>query len=87
MYQKRVSGRRDSNSRHLAWEANALPLNYSRIESIIFARRGFVKAPAGFSFGAERTGTGHRIYRHRNWCIMKVRQRDTGWLPETEEVV
>ena len=25
------SGRRDSNSRHFAWEANALPLNYSRI--------------------------------------------------------
>lgn len=24
------SGRRDSNSRHFAWEANALPLNYSR---------------------------------------------------------
>ena len=25
------SGRRDSNSRHFAWEANALPLNYSRM--------------------------------------------------------
>lgn len=25
------SGRRDSNPRHSAWEADALPLNYSRI--------------------------------------------------------
>src|SRR5690242_2730256 len=27
---RKWSGRRDSNPRHLAWEASALPLNYSR---------------------------------------------------------
>ena len=43
----RVSGRRDSNSRHLAWEANALPLNYSRVETIITARHDFVKPLSG----------------------------------------
>ena len=42
----RESGRRDSNSRHFAWEANALPLNYSRIraiKNIIALPREFVK--------------------------------------------
>ena len=40
---KRASGRRDSNSRHLAWEANALPLNYSRTVVIIVLQHVFVK--------------------------------------------
>ena len=30
------SGRRDSNPRHSAWEADALPLNYSRTASILY---------------------------------------------------
>ena len=28
---RRKSGRRDSNSRHPAWEASALPLSYARV--------------------------------------------------------
>jgi hypothetical protein len=33
--EKKWSGRRDSNSRQLAWEASALPLNYSRTSIIL----------------------------------------------------
>jgi hypothetical protein len=36
------SGRRDSNPRHFAWEANALPLNYSRDALIIAPQAVFV---------------------------------------------
>ena len=31
---RKKSGRRDSNSRMLAWEANALPLGYSRLNGL-----------------------------------------------------
>ena len=33
VFLNKKSGRRDSNSRMLAWEANALPLGYSRIKT------------------------------------------------------
>ena len=33
-YIKKWSGKRDSNSRHLPWQGNALPLSHSRIRNI-----------------------------------------------------
>lgn len=42
-----MSGRRDSNSRMLAWEANALPLGHTRFMSwIIVFNRITVKKPS-----------------------------------------
>jgi hypothetical protein len=32
---RRVSGRRDSNPRLSAWEADVLPLNYSRVSAVM----------------------------------------------------
>jgi hypothetical protein len=34
-YWKAVSGRRDSNPRPSAWEADALPLSYSRMSAVM----------------------------------------------------
>ncbi len=34
----RKNGRRDSNSRMVAWEATALPLGYARLEHKLFYR-------------------------------------------------
>ncbi len=37
------SGRRDSNPRHSAWEADALPLNYSRGNNVILPQKAAVR--------------------------------------------
>ena len=37
-----ISGRRDSNSRHFAWEANILPLNYTRIALSLYIKNNFM---------------------------------------------
>src|SRR5690349_3757466 len=47
---QKKSGRRDSNPRHSAWEADVLPLNYSRLAgspepSILYAKGQFPGNP------------------------------------------
>ena len=48
------SGKRDLNSRPSAWEADALPLNYSRVEGVFYGTQA--KKASAFSVGPKQCG-------------------------------
>ncbi len=87
------SGRRDSNSRHPAWKARALPLSYSRTTPYNPLLK-FRKSPEKFAFShkswSNTPGESHVVYsrfHHANrisyiWLAFKVGGGGRIWTSE-----
>ena len=69
---KKWSGRRGSNPRHSAWEADVLPLNYSRPGDAPPASNGLCQRRAVFRFQLYHSGRASKR-RTRRWDVRSVR--------------
>ncbi len=77
------SGRRGSNSRPSAWEADALPLSYSRSmesASILADARSCCEPPARGEQSLRRRTTGLRVPRTSRPCVVVSAMRGLGIL-------